>query len=93
MGVQSADTVQVEAAERAKKAKEQNNRETGHAGEDAAKAVQDVEDPAQWFRARSKVAGDVTVAFVRARPAEAMLIACAGGALVMGLLMLASRSD
>jgi ElaB/YqjD/DUF883 family membrane-anchored ribosome-binding protein len=94
MGVQSADTVQVEAAERAKKVKEQLDRSAATAKEeDVAKAEQAAEDAAEWFRVRSRVAADVAASFVRKRPLDAMLIACAAGALLMGVVMLASKRD
>jgi ElaB/YqjD/DUF883 family membrane-anchored ribosome-binding protein len=90
MGVQSADTVQVEAAERAKKAKERIGTPTP---EGAAKADHALEDVGEWFRERSKVATDMAVTFARERPVEATLIACAAGALLIGLVMLASKRD
>jgi ElaB/YqjD/DUF883 family membrane-anchored ribosome-binding protein len=94
MGVQSADTVQVEAAERTRRAKEQLDRDAATAKEeDVAKAEQVAEDVAERFRARSRVAADMAASFVRDRPLDAMLIACAAGALLMGVVMLASKRD
>jgi glycine/D-amino acid oxidase-like deaminating enzyme len=94
MGVQSAETVQVEAAERARKLKEQLDRSAATAKEeDVAKAEQAAGDVAEWFRVRSGVAAEMAASFVRDRPLNAMLIACAAGALLMGVAMLASKRD
>jgi hypothetical protein len=90
MGVQTAESVQLETAERAKRLKEQNDRGMADA-DGAAKAEHAREEVAEWLRARSKVAGDMAATFVRERPIEALLIACAGGALLIGLAMWVSK--
>ena len=93
MGTQTPDSVQVEAAERAKMAKAQLNDTVEAAEQTTSEFERTAEDATQEIRVLIRGAADRAFAFARERPTGALLMACATGALLAGLVALALKSD
>ena len=84
VGTQTADSVQVELAQRAKEAKERDEAAPAEVGTSNAAKVMGV---ANRVGNRHKVASDMATQLVKDDPIKAMLVAAAAGALLMGVLL------